>query len=121
MVAPDMAHELVGRQPPAWDPRLLWASLALVGALLLGALIISIVDRWRKRAAQQRITSGDQLTHFRTLYEQGELSSEEFERIRSRLQERLVKELAVSEAPEEPQPPAQPEQQPPDGQPPGSP
>jgi hypothetical protein len=78
---------------PAWDPRLLWACLALVGAVLVGALAISIVDRWRKRSDHQSHRVGDQLEHFRTLYERGELSSEEFERIRGLLQQRLVREL----------------------------
>ena len=32
---------------PAWDPRVFWAALALVAAILLGALIIAWTDRWR--------------------------------------------------------------------------
>jgi hypothetical protein len=78
------------------DPRLLWATLGLIGCLLLGALIIWWVDRWRKRSREAEDSSGDQLAHFRELYEQGNLSAEEFERIRGLLGKRLRQELDVS-------------------------
>jgi hypothetical protein len=100
---------------PVMDPRLLWASLGLIGVLLVGALIIWWVDRWRKRSADAEDSSGDQLAHFRELYEQGNLSAEEFERIRGLLGKRLRQELDVPtpaapendpHKPEDPQPPA---------------
>ena len=39
---------------PTWDPRFFWAALALVAAILLGAMVIAWTDRWRsarRRAA----------------------------------------------------------------------
>ena len=36
---------------PAWDPRVFWAALALVAAILLGASIIAWTDRWRSAGA----------------------------------------------------------------------
>jgi hypothetical protein len=77
------------------DPRLVWATLGLIGVLLVGALIIWWVDRWRKRSQEALDSSGDQLAHFRELYEQGNLSAEEFERIRGLLGKRLRQELDV--------------------------
>ena len=77
------------------DWRIVWASLGLVGVLLLGALIIGMVDRWRKRSASEVLSAGDQLSHFRRLYEQGTLTREEFERIRARLAEKLRDELKL--------------------------
>src|SRR5262249_34882370 len=84
------------------DPRLLWATLGLIGILLVGALIIWWVDRWRKRSQEGLDSSGDQLAQFRELYEQGNLSAEEFERIRGLLGKRLRQELEMppSETPE---------------------
>jgi hypothetical protein len=77
----------------------LWATLALVGALLVGAFLIWWVDRWRKRSAESTESPNDQLAHFRALYDQGELSPEEFERIRHLLGKRLRQELDVAQPP----------------------
>ncbi|HZT82116.1 MAG TPA: SHOCT domain-containing protein [Gemmataceae bacterium] len=99
------------------DPRFLWTTLALAGALFLGALVILWVDRWRKQPVEDRLTPSDQLAQFRSLYERGELSAEEFERLRAHLGGQLRKELEA--APEAP--PARPNGPPRDGiQPPGA-
>ena len=74
----------------------LWATLALVGTLLAGALVISILERWRKRSKAEGLSAGDQLTHFRKLYDEGTISKEEFERIRTRLSEGLRKEMNIT-------------------------
>ena len=73
----------------------LWATLALVGTLLLGAVMLAMLERWRKRTATEGISAGDQLTHFRKLYDEGTISKEEFERIRTQLAGDLRKELEV--------------------------
>jgi hypothetical protein len=83
--------------------RPLW--LALVAAILLGAMVIYLFDRWRKRSSAQRMPSGDQLTQFRVLYEQGELSRDEYERIRARLGQRIREEIEVPAPPAEGSPP----------------
>jgi hypothetical protein len=82
--------------------------LALVIALLIGVLVVALVDRWRKRTAMsERMSPGQQLTHFRQLYDRGELSREEFERIRALLGERLRQDLHLPGArPAEPAQPA---------------
>jgi hypothetical protein len=72
---------------------LLWAFLPLVGALLLAAVIISWAKQWRKRSTPEPGTANDQLAHFRTLYERGQLSPAEFERVRALLAERLRQEM----------------------------
>src|SRR5258708_34990119 len=91
----------------------------LMGVILLGAAVIYGVDRWRKRTTPDRLSSGDQLSQFRLLYEQGTLSREEYDRIRATLMPRLRQELNVPSrpnqepsappAPEEPPPPSPPE------------
>jgi hypothetical protein len=69
-----------------WDPRLLWATVALTAIILAGALVLYWLDRWRKNnAVCASNNANDQLAHFRELYEAGDLSQEEFNRIRAKL------------------------------------
>jgi hypothetical protein len=108
--APNM--EAVVKESRPW-----W--FALIGVILLIAVVIFIVDRWRKRPPVERLSTGDQLSQFRLLYEQGQLSREEYDRIKATLMPRLRQEMNVpvrpSEgpkappAPDEPPPPAPPE------------
>jgi hypothetical protein len=72
-------------QAGSWSPRVIITSLYLVGALLVGAIVIAAVSRWRRRGGREVLTPGEQLTRFRTLYEQGAISAEEFGRLRSML------------------------------------
>src|SRR5436309_1656986 len=78
--------------PSPGQSRVVWAVLAAAAALvcLAGALAIWLTERWRRTDAVQRLNPSQQLAHFRTLYQQGDLSSEEFERIRRLLQVRLT-------------------------------
>jgi hypothetical protein len=76
-------------------------TLLFVGAILVLALVIVWVDRWRKRPKEAGTSAGDQLTHFRELYERGELSAEEFARVRGLLSERLREEFQVPAPPPE--------------------
>jgi hypothetical protein len=64
---------------------LIWPSAALVGLLLLGAIVLAWMKRRRTRTPGGPEPSEDPLATFQTLYEQGTLSREEFERIRARL------------------------------------
>jgi hypothetical protein len=88
--------------PPKVSPgELLWAALPLIGVLLLAALVIYFVDRWRKRAtaAEDDASSNDQLSQFRSLYERGEMSQEEYDRVRALLAGQLRKEMNVPAPP----------------------
>jgi len=106
-----VAQAAPAEPPPKLRPGdLLWLSLPLIGILLLGALVLYLFDRWRKRVAATRdeVTSNDQLSHFRSLYERGEMSQEEFERVRTLLAGQLRKELNVPAPPgSPPSPPAE--------------
>jgi hypothetical protein len=108
--APDPAKMGTLRSP------VLWTTLALVVALLLGALVIAVADRWRKTTREGRFDAGDQLAHFRSLYERGELSREEFERIRAKLGKKLRKELDMPAPPAAPPTPEVPAVPPPNGE-----
>lgn len=75
--------------------RFLWPSLGLVGALLFGAAFLYLLDRWRKRPGSEGLTAGDQLTHFRDLFDRGLISRTEYERIRGQLASDLRRELKL--------------------------
>ncbi len=70
---------------PEWDPAFLIISLLLVVILLAGAALIALASRWRRRRGEDRLSPSDQLAQFRSLYEKGEISQEEFQRLRSLL------------------------------------
>jgi hypothetical protein len=59
------------------------------------------VNKWRKWMSSETATASDQLTLFREMYEKGELSKEEFDKIKSRLglALRQGKQLATPPAP----------------------
>ena len=67
------------------DPRVLAYSAAIAGSLLLGAIILALVDRWRKKQMNDSRNVQDELVAYRALYQRGELSAEEYQRVRGRL------------------------------------
>jgi hypothetical protein len=105
------------------DPQILIATGLLAGTLFVAAIAIALIDRWRKRLQNETYSTHDQLASFRLLYERGELSAEEFERICRQLLVRLKHEgaaptkqtkppepsTAVTESPTAPLPPLPPE------------
>jgi hypothetical protein len=103
------------------DPEVLIATGFLAATLFVGAVAIALIDRWRKRELNETYSAHDQLASFRLLYERGELSAEEFDRVRRQLLSRLKHEAAapppkvvkpstaVTETPPAPLPPLPPE------------
>ncbi|HZY86309.1 MAG TPA: SHOCT domain-containing protein [Gemmataceae bacterium] len=81
-----------------WRPPMLTAGLYLGGALLAAAVVLALLNRWRRRPADDRLGPADQLAQFRSLYEQGLLSQEEFERLRSLLAGEIRRELGMPSA-----------------------
>ena len=77
------------------DPRVLWPTFGLVIVLLVAAVVLSWFDRWRKRSDRDMISPADQLNAFRLSYERGELSSEEYKRIKVRLAPKIKEQLNV--------------------------
>jgi hypothetical protein len=84
---------------PFGDFSILWPALWVVGALLLGALIINYVKLWRQRPVSFHFSASEQLAHFRVLYESGKLSPDEFQRIEARLNARLKREMNLPVSP----------------------
>jgi hypothetical protein len=68
----------------------LWLTGALVAILLIGAFILSRIERWRKRQLTDTAASDiEQFSSYRAMYENGELSKEEYDRIKAREAKRL--------------------------------
>jgi len=61
------------------DPGLVWATVALAALLLLSAIAVVLVNRWRRRDDS---CAADGSLDYQSLFEQGLLSREELERIR---------------------------------------
>lgn len=67
-----------------WDkPELLYATLAIAGALLAGGAILYVVDRWRKRGPDLEDAAAE-MTGFRGMLERGEITEEEYARLRNK-------------------------------------
>jgi hypothetical protein len=84
---------------PAWDPQLLWYTVAMVASLLVGAAIVALFDRWRKKRLVREAEPADELGRYTALYEKGDLSTEEYARIRNLFKSRMVQQLTDPEKP----------------------
>jgi hypothetical protein len=85
----------------AFDISFVLPWLYLSGALMLAALVVAFFRAWRRRCSPPATVPSDQLAHFRRLYERGEISKEEFERLRRLLggQMRQALEVPAQQAP----------------------
>jgi hypothetical protein len=103
LFAPLFADE---RDDPLMRAEVVWGVLGIAGAMLAGALVIYAVDKWRKRAAAGR-TEADamaELSDFRAMYENGEITDAEYAELRRRVADRAKK--APTQKPSEPARPA---------------
>lgn len=109
----------------ALDPGLMIATFTLIGALLLGAVVIAFVRRWQQMQNRLGPTASDELAQYRLLYEQGKLTEAEYRRLRDVLSTELRKAVDVPAKPAPvPVPPVtaiQPETPPPADPPPADP
>jgi hypothetical protein len=81
-------------QPPAKGspldrPEILWGSAGLVAALLVGAVVIYVVDKWRRRTAMNDPDGGAELSDYRAMLESGEISRAEYEKLRQKVAGRV--------------------------------
>ncbi|MBX9583412.1 MAG: SHOCT domain-containing protein, partial [Gemmataceae bacterium] len=67
-----------------------WGTGGLVAALILGAVVVGWVDRWRKRQAlAEQAESGEELTSFRAMFDRGEITEAEYARLRQKVAARV--------------------------------
>lgn len=94
---------LVVQQVPIWqDTRysLAFYGTLLAGALLLGAILIAWAGKsWRKDEKKGFGAPEDQLSEFRSMLDSGEISREEFEKLRLSLGKKMLPEPPVKDAP----------------------
>ncbi|MGL6094649.1 MAG: hypothetical protein ACRC7O_02460 [Fimbriiglobus sp.] len=74
---------------PLQDIDFMLATGLLVGTLLAGALAVSLVDRWRKKQLAGKADEPLSLSSFREMYEDGELTEEEYKRVRKKMADRI--------------------------------
>jgi len=90
-------------------PELIWGMAGLAAALVVGAVAILFVDRWRRSAALVEREPGQELTDFRAMFERGEISKEEYEKLRLKVAIRVkpgeTAPAATKDAPVTPVPP----------------
>ena len=91
--------------------------IGLTIVLAIGAMAIALVKRWRQRDASISMSPSEQLAEYRSLYDEGVMSKEEFERLRALLGGQL-REAPVPVPPPEPQTNVLLRREPPPGQPP---
>jgi len=103
-----MAAILMGRLPIflVLDFRVLLPGLYLAGTLLLGAVIIAAYRRWWHEDETKGASASDELARYRTLYEQGTISEEEFKRLRGILGGEIRRSVDLPPRPEPPAPAA---------------
>jgi hypothetical protein len=95
------------------------AGMWIVGALCAAAIVLAIASRWRKSGGDDRLSASDQLAQYRTLFERGEISEEEYESLRRVLGGELRRSARASRvgndgvAPPKPVKPAAPATEPP--------
>ncbi len=89
-----------GSPRSGFDGSILLPGLYLVLAMLIGAVIIAWVGRWRRSPRSGETASpSDQLARFRSLYDKGQMTREEFERIKARLAAQIRSEADLPPQP----------------------
>ncbi|HEV3437989.1 MAG TPA: SHOCT domain-containing protein [Gemmata sp.] len=82
--------QLGGRgDDPLRRPEVIWGTAGLALALLAGALLVYLTDRWRKGNVVRTVDATGELTEFRRMYEQGEITEEEYAKLRDRVAQRV--------------------------------
>ncbi len=105
----------IGRSPVwAVDASTFLPVLLLVLTFVVGAVVIALVQRWRRRAPAPGPSVSDQLAQYRSLYEQGVLSEEEYRKLRATLTGELRRAVDLPVPARQPPPPAN-DQPPPPG------
>jgi hypothetical protein len=82
-----------------WSDSILLPSLGLIVVLLAGAAVIVLLRRWRTQDDEPSASPAEQLAQYRSLYDQGVMSKEEYDRLRAILEGKTRAEWKLSAAP----------------------
>src|SRR5262245_25683325 len=91
-----VASILTGSPLFAADLKTFLPLLYLVAAIIVGAVVLVLISKWRRSNAPLGPSASDQLAQYRTLYEQGAISQEEYRKLRSLLGSELRKDLNLA-------------------------
>lgn len=84
---------------PLLQTDVLIGSGLLALTLIVGAAAIMYAERWKKRAIHSvDVQSADDLAEFRELFEKGEITEEEYDKIRQRTAQRMKHDLGLAPA-----------------------
>ncbi|QVL31978.1 hypothetical protein KIH39_24605 [Telmatocola sphagniphila] len=83
------------------SPEILSASSLIVVALIVGAIIIAILQRWKRKQLADEDTDLDSVTSYRAMLASGELSREEYDRILKRVGQRALGKTPPEPAPQQ--------------------
>jgi hypothetical protein len=78
-----------GSNDPLRTPEVIWGTAGLALALLAGALLVYVADRWRKKSAAPIEDTSRELTDFRRMFERGEITEEEYVKLRDKVAQRV--------------------------------
>ncbi|HEY2786499.1 MAG TPA: hypothetical protein VGJ05_16155 [Fimbriiglobus sp.] len=94
----------------------LWITVGILAlVLVVGAFILAAVDRWRKRSAAFDREAIEEVSTIREMYEGGEITHSEYERIRTNLATRVKAKVGLNAPPPTPTIPPGPEKAGPSG------
>jgi hypothetical protein len=77
-------------------------ALILAGVLLVAAFFFWLAGRYRNQVVDDVKETGFSLTNFRKMYENGEISKEEYEKIRLKMAGKMKADLGLSPPPAPP-------------------
>jgi len=92
------------RDDPLRRPEVIWGTAALAGALLFGAFAVWMVDKWRKKSETKPDATGE-LTGFRGMFDRGEITQDEYAKLRERVAQRVKTPPKPPDSPPSPTPP----------------
>ena len=91
-----LAQVRPAKRDPFREPEVIWGTIGLIVALLVGAFLVWAVERWRKRA-QVTPDAKEELTDYRSMYERGEITEGEYIRLRDRVSHRVKEAPAATQ------------------------
>ena len=71
----------------------------LIATLLAGAVVLYFTDIWRKKQFSTGHESLESLTHYRALFDRGEITETEYQAIRAKVATRVKQEVTLNKLP----------------------
>lgn len=77
-----------GKPDPFREPEVIWGTAGIALALLAGAFVIWLVERWRKKATAP-VDATEELSDFRGMLQRGEITEDEYAKLRTGVAKRV--------------------------------